>query len=106
MDIGAADSLPDGSAGATATASRSEQGLAITLINRHLKNATEVCIETEMPGLTSARARILTASTPRAANSADAPDAVVPTDLAVSSSDRGVWRLELPPHSLATLVLR
>jgi alpha-N-arabinofuranosidase len=106
VDIGTAESLPDGSAAATATASRGDQGLAITLINRHMRQSTEVCIETEMPSLTSGRARILTASTPNAGNAADAPDAVVPTDLPVSSSDRGVWRLDLPPHSLATIVLR
>jgi alpha-N-arabinofuranosidase len=106
VEIGAADRLPDGSAGATATASRTEQGLAITLINRHLKNPTEVCLETESPELRSARACILSAATPRAANSADQPDVVCPADLPVTSSDPGVWRLDLPPHSMATLVLR
>ena len=106
VEVGRADSLPDGSAAVSATASRSAQGMAVTLINRHLKNDAEVCIESGATGFGSASARILSAPTADAANSADEPDRVAPTDLPVRDNGRGTWRLDLPPHSLATLVLR
>jgi alpha-N-arabinofuranosidase len=56
-------------------------------------------------GFTSASAQVLTARTPADANSADEPDRVVPNHLAVRADGRGTWRLELPPHSLTTVVL-
>ena len=89
----------------SATASRSDAGLAITLINRHLHEDAEVCLVTNCPGLTRARARILTAARPDAVNSAYDPDRVSPVDLAAVSDGGGVWRLDLPRHSLATLEL-
>jgi alpha-N-arabinofuranosidase len=106
VEPGAIDNLPDGSAAVSATASRGERGMAITVINRHRHNATEVCIETETPSLEAGSARLLSAATPRATNSADAPDCVAPTGVGLRSGGRGVWRLDLPPHSLATLELR
>ena len=80
--------------------------VAVTLINRHLKNDAEVCIESGATGFGSASARILTAPTADAANSADEPDRVAPSDLPVRDNGRGTWRLDLPAHSLATVVLR
>jgi alpha-N-arabinofuranosidase len=106
VEVGRANSLPDGSAAVSATASRSAQGMAVTLINRHLTNNTEVCLDSGVAGFASASARVLTAAPPDAANSAEAPDRVVPTEMAVRNDGRGTWRLELPPHSLATVVLR
>src|SRR5207237_4831747 len=78
VEVGRADRLPDGSAAVSATASRSAHGMAVTLINRHLKNDAEVCIESGATGFGSASARILTAPTADAANSADEPDRVAP----------------------------
>jgi alpha-L-arabinofuranosidase len=89
----------------SATASQTERGMAITVINRHFREDAEVCVDTRVPGLTSVRARVLTAPAPNAVNSADAPDCVSPVDLAAVSDGGGVWRLDLPRHSLATLVL-
>jgi alpha-L-arabinofuranosidase len=106
VDIGESDSLPDGSPTVSATASRTERGLAITLINRHLKDDVDVCIDTGMAALAVAQARVLTAATANAANCAEEPDRVAPADLTVTSSGSGTWRIELPRHSLATVVLR
>jgi hypothetical protein len=105
VEVGDADNPPDGSAGVSATASLTERGLAFTLINRHVKHDAEVCIETFVPGLAAAKARILTAAARNATSSADAPDCVPPADLAVSLRGRGICRVELPRHSPATLVL-
>ncbi len=106
VEVRRADSLPDGSAAVSATASRSAQGMAVTLINRHLTNDTEVCVDSGEAGFASARAQVLAAPTPDAANSADEPDRVVPINLSVRDNGRGTWRLDLPPHSLTTVVLR
>jgi len=98
-------SLPDGSSAVSATASRSAAGLAVTLINRHYRQAASVrlvCADT--PG--EARGQVLSADSPRAANSADAPDTVAPTALAVARDGQDGWRVELPPHALATVLIR
>ncbi len=106
VEVGRADSLPDGSAAVSATASRNAQGMAVTLINRHLKNNADVCLDSGVAGFAAASARVLTASTPAAANSADEPDRAAPTELPIREDGRGNWRMNLPPHSLATVVLR
>jgi alpha-N-arabinofuranosidase len=100
----ASEPLPDGSPSVTATASRTDAGMAITLINRNLNLDADVCIDTGI-GLSNASAHVLTALTPRDGNSADAPDCVAPADMPISPASRGVWRIDLPRHSLATIVL-
>jgi alpha-N-arabinofuranosidase len=106
VEMGKGDSLPDGSPAVSATASRSDQGMAVTLINRHLTNSTDVSLESGVAGFALASAQVLTAPTPDAGNSAQEPDRVVPTNVPVRDDGRGTWRLDLPPHSLATVVLR
>jgi alpha-L-arabinofuranosidase len=103
VEVSAGTSLPDASAAISGTASRSETGMAVALINRHRHAEAEVCIE-ETHGFASARGQLLHAAAPNAANSADEPDHVVPTSIAVAADGR-CWRLELPPHSLATIQL-
>jgi alpha-N-arabinofuranosidase len=105
VDIAHSDSLPDGSSAVSATASRKEEGIAITLINRHYQNPASVSLScADAPE--QAAGQLLTAESPRACNSAGAPDRVAPTALAVQPDGRGSWRIELPPHALATVVLR
>ncbi|HEY0583528.1 MAG TPA: alpha-L-arabinofuranosidase C-terminal domain-containing protein [Chloroflexota bacterium] len=106
VEVDQADNLPDGSAAVSATASRSAQGMAVTLINRHLKQSASVCLDSGADGFTLANARVLSAESPAAANSADEPDRVVPTELPVHEDGHATWRLNLPPHSLTTVVLR
>jgi alpha-N-arabinofuranosidase len=95
-------SLPDGSGAVSATASQREGRYAVTIINRHLHEAASVRIA----GLaaTAARAELLTADSAAASNSLDQPERVAPAPLDVAR-DGGSCRVELPPHSLATLVL-
>jgi alpha-L-arabinofuranosidase len=105
VEVDGADSLPDGSPAVSATASRTERGMAVTLINRHLQNGAEVCVEPGTGSFAEGNAQLLTAPTPHATNSADQPDRVAPIQVGVAADGSNAWRLDLPPHSLATLVL-
>ena len=53
-----------------------------------------------------ATGQLLAANNPRAYNSAGTPDQVAPTALAVQRDGRDGWLIDLPPHSMATVVLR
>jgi alpha-L-arabinofuranosidase len=99
------DCLPDGSPGLSATASRSSDGIAVTLINRHRHLGTEVCLDGNL-GFDAASGKVLTAPTPNAANSADDPDRVALGPLTLHSEGHQMWRFELPAHSMATIRLR
>jgi len=105
VDVDLGDSLPDGSPGLSATASRSADGLAVTLINRHRHVGTEVCLDGDL-GFDNASGKVLTASSPAAANSADNPDNVALGPLALHAEGHQMWRFELPAHSMATIRLR
>jgi alpha-N-arabinofuranosidase len=102
VDLG--DSLPDGSPGLSATASRSADGLAVTLINRHRHLGTEVCLDGNL-GFDTATGELLTAATPQAANSATEPDNVAPRALPLHAEAHHMWRFDLPAHSMATIRL-
>jgi alpha-L-arabinofuranosidase len=105
VEVAHGGSLPDGSSAVSATASRSSAGLAITLINRHFAQSASVGIVCAgAPG--HASAQILAAGSPRAANSAGQPNQVAPAALAVARDGADGWRVELPPHALATVTLR
>jgi alpha-N-arabinofuranosidase len=96
------DTLPGGTSAVTATASRREGATAITVINRHISAAASVRIG----GVAArqARAEILAAVSAGAHNRADDPARVAPAPLTVSR-DGDDLRVELPPHSLATIVV-
>jgi alpha-N-arabinofuranosidase len=99
-----ADSLPNGSSAVSATASRTSTGLAITLINRHYDAPASVRIVcADAPD--GASGQLLAAAMPNAANSAETPNAVAPAQLAVARDGQDAWRVELPPHALATITL-
>ena len=102
IDQGA--SLPGGGPMVSATASRTAGGLAITLINRHYSQEASVTIAGS-GGYDRASGQILNADSPRAVNSADEPDRVAPAKLEVARDGSNLWRVELPPHSLATIVM-
>jgi alpha-N-arabinofuranosidase len=103
VEIGHSDHLPDGSSAVTATASRTHEGLALTLVNRHFDQGAGVRVVcADAPE--QATCQMLTADNPRAGNSAEQPDRVAPTHLSVANDGRGAWRVELPPHTLATVV--
>ncbi len=104
VDIAEGNSLAGGSPMVSATASRSGTGLAVTLINRHWDRPASVRID-GADGRTQARGELLAAESPRATNSVEEPDRVAPVPLAVAA-DGPAWRVELPPHSLATIVIR
>ncbi len=101
VEITTAETLPDGSPAVTGTASRNGNGLAVTLINRHLSQPAAVEIA-GITGFSTGSCNLLTAASPRAANSATAPDHVTPIAGPLAETAGG-WGLELPPHSMATL---
>lgn len=97
-------SLDDGASAVSACASRSAAGLAVTLINRHYSQPASVRLRCggasgDMAGL------LLASASPRDGNSAAAPDRVAPAPISATPDGAGAWRVELPPHSLATLAL-
>ena len=100
-----AAALPNGSPAVSGTASVRDCAVAVTVINRHMRTEADVCVDVGLPELRCVSSRILTASSPREVNSAEDPDHVVPVDLPVAPDGRCTWRMELPPHSLATMVL-
>ncbi len=98
------EALPGGGPAVSATASRSAEGVAVTLINRHYSAGASVRIAcADAPPV--AAGQLLAADSPAAANSADEPERVRPAALSVAR-DGDAWRVELPPHSMATVTLR
>lgn len=103
--VDAGTTLPDGSSAVSATASRNDDGVAITIINRHIEQPASVRIAcANAPSVASGR--LLTGDSPRAANSADAPDSVSVVELSVAQDGADGWRIDLPAHSMATVLLR
>ncbi|MFN8373864.1 MAG: alpha-L-arabinofuranosidase C-terminal domain-containing protein [Anaerolineae bacterium] len=85
----------------TATASTNTKGTAVTLINRHFSQAASVTLVA--PSASVSSAQLLAADSPRAVNSVQNPNAVTPTALTVSADGPQRWRVELPPHAMATI---
>lgn len=104
VDVSQGGSLPDGTSAVTATASLSDGRLAVTLINRHWDQAASIRLA-GAGGSAQPSGELLSADTPRATNSLSQPDRVT---LAAFTVERdGVdYRIELPAHSMATIVLR
>ena len=103
-EVAAGDSLADGSPSVSATASRGDNGLTVSLVNQHRTQGCEVSISTGQSG-GSATATVLTADEPNAQNGLNDPDRVSPQPLSVAADGSGGWRVELLPHSLATIVV-
>jgi alpha-N-arabinofuranosidase len=92
-------------ASVSGTASRSTNGqTAVTLINRSWDAPASVGLSLGET-FASASGQLLTADRPHAANSPDAPDAVSPVAMPVHADGQN-WRVELPPHSMATVVFQ
>jgi alpha-N-arabinofuranosidase len=105
VEVEQSSQLSTGASAVTATASRTADGLALTLINRHFDQGASVRVScADAPDLTSGQ--MLMADSPFAGNSAEHPDRVAPADLPIASDGRGAWRIELPPHTLATVLFR
>jgi alpha-N-arabinofuranosidase len=100
-----ADTLLDGSPAVSGTASRRNGSMSVTLINRHRLRGADVCVDLGLE-MTEAQAQILTAAEPNATNCAEEPDRVSPTGTEVRTEGRRACRLELPPHSMATITVR
>jgi alpha-N-arabinofuranosidase len=94
-------SVPGGDSAVSGTASVQARGMAVTLINRHLTDTATVSLR----GIAGAntQGQLLTAANPRAQNSADEPDRVALATLAVTGNARDGWRIDLPPHAIATV---
>jgi alpha-L-arabinofuranosidase len=87
----------------TGTASQRDGSTTVTLINRHANEGASVTLN--VPAAGSATARLLSGDSPRAVNSAQDPNRVGLSSLAVQADGSGCWRLDLPPHSMATVQL-
>ncbi len=101
VEVSGGLTLPSGGAAVSATASRTSDGSSVTVTNRHLHERATVVIGS-MAGATTATAEVLTADDPRAQNSLEDPERVAPRPLDVTQDGAG-FRIELPPHSVATI---
>lgn len=105
VEIVQGESLADRNPVVSATASRAaDNSFAVTVINRHFNQSKSVSLA-GLPGLSVKQAQVLTADQPNAQNSLDEPNRVQPVDLAVDQAG-GEWRIEMPPHSVATIVFK
>lgn len=84
----------------TATASQKDGKTTVTLINRHIHEASQIVLH-DLPE-TLLSAQILTGPAPDATNTCDQPERVSlhPLDL---QREGNTWTVILPPHSMATL---
>lgn len=90
-EVEGSGSLPDGTPAVTATATDAP---AVTIINRHFSEEATI----RVPGWTKT-VTLLSAERPNAQNTPDEPDAVGTRTLDVIDG-----HVDLPPHSIATLV--
>ena len=104
VDVAHGVSLPGNEAisAVTATASSTEGRTAVTLTNRHFNQAAAVTLVVPSGGQVNG-GQLLSADSPRAVNDEQAPDRVKLVPLAVEADGAGQWRIELPPHSIATV---
>jgi alpha-N-arabinofuranosidase len=96
--------LPTGRHAVSATASKSERGAAVTLINRHFDRA--ITTDIHAAGMKLLGARVLTADAVDAVNSPKQPDLAAPRLLDVTEMHEGQFTFTLPAHSMATIELR
>lgn len=89
----------------TATASQTDSSLAVTLINRHFDQAAVVTLKVPAKSAIQS-ARLLSGAEACSANSAEYPEQVRLGTLAVAADGSEGWRIELPPHSMATAVFQ
>jgi alpha-L-arabinofuranosidase len=75
----------------------------VTLINRHYEQSASVRVRAAASRVL--RAELLAGDSAHAANSAQQPEHVKLAPLAVHADGPGVWRVELPAHSMATVEL-
>jgi alpha-L-arabinofuranosidase len=75
------------------------------LINRHFSTPVSVHLR-QIAGFTHAHGQLLYADQPRAVNSVEQPDNVTLTPLAIEGRSHEGWRVDLPPHSIATIILQ
>ena len=94
-------SLPDGSSAVSATASKHNGQIAVTLTNRHYSQGAQVRLSPTNGG--SVSGQLLAASSPREQNSASDPERIKLQPLSVDAYPEGTI-IELPPHSIATVV--
>ena len=102
VDVDGSSSLPGGSSAVTATASRNGRHTAVTVTNRHWDQPASVRIA-GIGAASDSGGQILAPDSPAAVNSAAQPDRVAPAPLDVAR-DGDSYRVELPPHSVATIV--
>jgi alpha-L-arabinofuranosidase len=91
--------LPDGSPAVSATASRGKDGIAYTLINRHLDRA--VAVSVSGLGLAPVRVTVLTGE-PDAQNDVGRPDRIAPRPLEFHTVGDDDLRFTLPARSVVT----
>ncbi|MEO8395702.1 MAG: alpha-L-arabinofuranosidase C-terminal domain-containing protein, partial [Chloroflexota bacterium] len=103
VDVAQGAALPGSENSAvSATALLKAGGTTVTVTNRHYDQSASVSLSA--PNTRSVKAaQLLSADSPRAVNSAQQPDQVKLAALDVAANGAGQWRIELPPHSVATI---
>ncbi len=102
VEVDGSFGLPGGRPAVSATASESPDGMAVTVVNRHYREAVSVCLRgCDLP---VARADVLAASSAAARNTAADPESVAPAPLHVERTG-GDFVFTMPAHAMATLQL-
>jgi alpha-N-arabinofuranosidase len=86
------------------SASTKDGKALVSISNLALDTDTALRLDLRGREITATRARILTADKPQSHNTTTAPDAVAPTEFAVTLRS-GELSVMLPPHSFATVEL-
>ncbi|MHB8648318.1 MAG: alpha-L-arabinofuranosidase C-terminal domain-containing protein, partial [Thermomicrobiales bacterium] len=105
VDTSGGVTVPGGALAVSGTASSNGDGMAVTLINRHLTEAATITLRGTADAVT-AQGQVLAASDPHEQNSADDPHRVAPVPLEISGNAHNGWQVALPPHSVATVQFR
>lgn len=87
----------------SATASVKDGKTAVTLVNRHYSDGAAARMQVAGTGSVS-QALLLAGESPRAVNSAKDPNNVIVVPLDVHADGTNQWVVDLPPHSMATVV--
>ncbi len=101
VEVATEVTLPTGRPAVSATASKSDGGTAVTLVNRHFDRAVTAGVGEA--GLAFLRARVLAADSANAVNSPEQPNRVTPRPLEVARTSEGQFSFTLPAHSMATV---
>ncbi|MEZ4666394.1 MAG: alpha-L-arabinofuranosidase C-terminal domain-containing protein [Anaerolineae bacterium] len=102
VEVSGGKSLPDGTSAVSATASMTGNTMAVTLINKHYTDGIQVRFNAKGEQATG---QLLSGDDARDQNSLSDPNKIGLHDLKVERDGADGWVVDMPLHSMATIVL-